>query len=204
MARTSQKYAKEGYAENVITHACIHKIASATSSTGLRLQKGEQGDPVDVHPVLDLLRRPNPMNSGSDFIFSLIAWRLIGGEAFIVRQPWGTGKPATGKPTLLWLLEPHNVTIKHGLFGMPTSYEFVTGGDGDKLVFPVDQAKGLCDVLHLRQFNPLNNTSGLSPISAGGCELLKSLVEMSWIVDFLAGRERGEVRQAEVYADCCA
>jgi phage portal protein BeeE len=137
MALTSQQYAKEGYAENVITHACIHKIASAASSVGLQLQKGEQGDLADVHPVLDLLRRPNPMNSGSDFIYSLIAWRLIGGEAFIVRQPWGTGKPATGKPTQLWLLEPHKVTIKHGLFGMPTSYEYVTGGDGDKLVFPV-------------------------------------------------------------------
>jgi hypothetical protein len=63
--------------KNVITHACIHKIASAASSVALQLQKGEQGDLVDVHPVLDLLRRRNPMNSGSDFIYSLI--QLVAG-----------------------------------------------------------------------------------------------------------------------------
>jgi hypothetical protein len=74
--RTSQQYAKEGYAENVITYVYIHKIAVAASSAGLQLQKGEHGDMVDVHPTLDLLRRPNPMNRGSDFIYSLIAWRL--------------------------------------------------------------------------------------------------------------------------------
>jgi hypothetical protein len=48
----------------------------------------------------------NPMNSGSDFIYSLIAWRLISGEAFVVRQLWGTAKPGTSKPTTLWVLTP--------------------------------------------------------------------------------------------------
>jgi hypothetical protein len=64
------------------------------------------GGLVDVHPTLDLLRRSNPMNSGSDFIFSLIAWRLISGEAFVVRQLWGTAKPGTSKPTTLWVVTP--------------------------------------------------------------------------------------------------
>jgi hypothetical protein len=55
---------------------------------------------VDTHAVLDLLKRPNPMNSGSDSIYALTAWRRIADEAFIVRQPFGSaGKLTKGKPT---------------------------------------------------------------------------------------------------------
>jgi hypothetical protein len=100
MARTSELYAKEGYGEKVIALPAFHKIVSAASSVGLQLQKGDDGDLVDTHAVLDLLKRLNAINSGSDFIYALTAWRRIADEAFIVRQPFGSaGKLAKGKPT---------------------------------------------------------------------------------------------------------
>jgi HK97 family phage portal protein len=180
MARTSELYAKEGYGEKVIALPAFHKIVSAASSVGLQLQKGDDGDLVDTHAVLDLLKRLNAINSGSDFIYALTAWRRIADEAFIVRQPFGSaGKLAKGKPTQLWLLEPHRVHIKQGIFGMPVSYEYQTAG-ADKLAFPVDQSTGQSDVLHLRNFNPLHASRGLSPMSAAAYSIDTHNSAMRW------------------------
>jgi phage portal protein BeeE len=156
-----------------------HQLTLA-ASIGLQLRKGDKEDLVDKHPVLDLLDQPNPVSSGSDFIYGLIAWRLIGGEAFIVKMPWGTGKPATTKLNELWLLEPHRVKVNHDMFGMPVSYEYQPHGGGEKLVFPVDRVKGTCDVLHLRQFNPLNLTRGLSPMSAAAYAIDTHNAALRW------------------------
>lgn len=125
MRRNAEQYANEGYAENVVTFACIHKIASAVGSVTLQLHQGEKGDVVDKHPVLDLLARPNPSVSGSDFFYAMAAWRLIAGEAFVVRSQGMGGKPATKPPSQMFLLEPQKVKINAGpQFGMPASYEY--------------------------------------------------------------------------------
>src|SRR3954451_22663419 len=56
MQRNAEAYAREGYAGNVVAYACIRKIASAAASIGIQLQKGEGGDLVDAHPLLDLTK----------------------------------------------------------------------------------------------------------------------------------------------------
>ena len=165
MQQNAEAYAKEGYAQNVVAFACIHKIASSVASVALQLQRGDSGDTVDKHPLLDLLARPNPSQSGSDFFYAMAAWRLIAGEAFICRG----GQAGTGKataPRQLLILEPQKVKINAGpFFGIPASFDYEPTG-GKKITFPVDQVTGKSDVLHLRNFNPLAGSRGLSPLSA--------------------------------------
>ena len=164
MQQSPEAYAKEGYAQNVVAFACIHKIASSVASVALQLQRGDSGDAVDKHPLLDLLTRPNPSQSGSDFFYALAAWRLIAGETFICRGQTGTGKSTA--PRQLLILEPQKVKINAGpFFGIPASFEYEPTG-GKRIVFPVDQVTGKSDVLHLRNFNPLAGSRGLSPLSA--------------------------------------
>lgn len=196
MAKSAEVYAKEGYAENVIAFACIRRIADAAASVGLQLQKGKDGELIEAHPVLDLLARPNPLNSISDFVSSAVAWRLIGGEAFITRLPRGTGKPSATPPSELWILEPHRVKVAGGGFGLPTSYEYGTGPD--KIVFPVDQLKGRCDLVHLRSFNPLNPTRGLSPMSAAAYSIDTHNAALRWNKALLdnSARPSGALRMA--------
>jgi HK97 family phage portal protein len=180
MARKAEEYAREGYAENAIANACVHKISSAASSVGLSLRKGADGDTIDDHDILDLLKRPNPTVSGSDFFYGAIAWRLIAGEVFVVRQPFGSnGKQAKGKPTQLWLLEPSRVEVKAGMFGMPIAYHYQTLG-GEKIIFPVDPLTGLSDVLHLKTFNPLHASRGLSPMSAAAYSIDTHNAALRW------------------------
>jgi HK97 family phage portal protein len=79
----------------------------------------------------------------------------------------------------LWLLEPHRVEVKHGMFGMPVSYEYTTL-NSEKIIFPVDQTTGLSDVLHLRNFNPLHASRGLSPMSAAAYSIDTHNAALRW------------------------
>ena len=51
---------------NPIVHRCVRLIAE--SATRVPLVASEEGRRLSSHPVLDLLRRPNPHQSGSELL----------------------------------------------------------------------------------------------------------------------------------------
>ncbi|MGE4043333.1 MAG: phage portal protein [Acetobacteraceae bacterium] len=191
MQRNAEAYAREGYSGNVVAHTCIRKIATSAANVGLQLQKGDNADLVEKHPVLDLLARPNLVTSRSRFFEALITWRLTAGDAFVVRLPWGESKPSKGKPTQLWLLEPHKMTVKADILGMPSAYEYRNGTD--KLAFPVDQTTGACDVAQFSSINLLDRSRGLSPMAPAAFSVDTHTSALRWNKALLdnAGRPSG-------------
>ena len=52
-----QDLAKEGYQENAIVFRCVNEISNGASAVKFNLMRGDQ--PIEEHPLLDLLMKPN-------------------------------------------------------------------------------------------------------------------------------------------------
>lgn len=152
----TREYIKEGYETNSVINRCIREIAGSCASCIIQVKKN--GEYIENHPILSLLKRPNPMESGQQFMERIITDYLITGNIFITRYP------DTGKPVELWALSPQHMAVISGDKGIPSRYEYDAGRG--KRFFPVDQLTGRSQVFHFKSYNPENPLIGLSPLSA--------------------------------------
>lgn len=162
MDRDYGQFAEEAYVKNVIAHRAIGMVASAASSVRLKLYttpvKAMRRE-LKQHPVLDLLKNPNPQFGMGEFFQCLYQYRLISGNAYV--QAVG---PKSELPMELHLLRPDRVAVIAGKGTIPAGYRY-TVGDTSK-DFPVDRITGMSRILHLKNFHPVNDWYGLSPVEA--------------------------------------
>jgi HK97 family phage portal protein len=112
----------QAYRTSPWLHAVVHKIAYEVASVELSLHRkvaasesslkarrrtraaGDMGDAVEVerHEALDLLRRPNPVMTGSVLRYLVAAYLDVKGEAVLVLE-----RNAAGRPVELWVVPPH-------------------------------------------------------------------------------------------------
>jgi HK97 family phage portal protein len=156
-ARNYRRLAEEGYRRNVIVHRCVRLIAESTAAVPWRLMRG--GQPVDRHPLLDLLARPNPMESGKTLFENFYAYLSIAGDAYMEMVTLADGQPGE-----LYVLRPDRMQILPGPNGWPRAYRYDVAGRVHD--FAVDALTGASPVLHLKTFNPLDDIYGLSPLDA--------------------------------------
>jgi len=160
--RDAKKLAQEGYQKNVIAFACIDKIARGAASCPLKLLR----DDIELadHPLLGLLRRPNPLQGQSEFFEAVYAYRQISGNSFIeAAYSNGSLEVSDTTPTWLYTLRPDRMKVIAGANRIPAAYQFEK--DGLKVTFPVT-ILGKSNILQLKTFNPLNDWYGMSPIEA--------------------------------------
>ncbi len=162
MPREYHRFADEGYGRNVIVYRCISLIAQSAASVPWLLYHtdGEEKKEIRKHPLLDLLARPNPSHGGSEFIEHLFAFRMISGNVFVQ----AVGADSNEPPKELHILRPDRVTIVAGSGYFPKAYRY-TVGDNYK-DFYVNQLNGKSAILHIKNFHPLNDYYGLSPIES--------------------------------------
>src|SRR4051794_29435771 len=72
-----ENLAREGYCQNVLVYRCVEAIAGACSGIAWNLyqryvRSKREKDPR--HPLLQLLRKPNEMQTGSTFVHSVIGY----------------------------------------------------------------------------------------------------------------------------------
>ena len=160
--RRFDRFADEGYRKNVIAFRGVNEVAQAAASVPLRLERRRRGRLValDDHPLLALLRRPNPLQGGPGLFEALHAYRLIAGNAFVEAVAPETGRP----PVELYALRPDRMTVIPGAAGIPAAYRYAVGGR--QRDFPVDQLGGGSAILHLRAFHPRDDWYGQSPVEA--------------------------------------
>ena len=85
--RSFHAFAREGFAGNVVGYRCIRMICEAAASIPWLLYEGEREHLV--HPMLDLLARPNPVQDGQSWLEALYGQLLVtgrGGTAFRARR----------------------------------------------------------------------------------------------------------------------
>lgn len=142
---------KEGYGDNVIANRAINMVARGVASVPLRLF--ENGQKVLVHPLLDMLKAPNPMQKGTGLIYNMAGYYLIAGNSYLLAVG-----PEKGAPKELWLLRPDTVHQQFNQANMLTYFEQRIGSS--KRCYDKDR------VFHWKTFNPLSEWQGLSPLEA--------------------------------------
>jgi len=158
-----QDLAKEGYLKNAIVYRCVNEISKGASAVPFIIKDGDQI--LEEHPLIDLLNRPNPLQSYSEFFNSLYGYILLSGNAYILRVG-----SEMGTPQELHQLRPDRIEIKGGSSAIPEKYKYMINGRV-KAEYLVDQENGFSELKHIKLWNPLDDYYGLSPLSAAAVEV---------------------------------
>ncbi|MBW8309841.1 MAG: phage portal protein [Candidatus Paracaedibacteraceae bacterium] len=149
--------ADEGYQKNVIVYRCVTLIARGVGSVPWLLYHKDHE--VDRHPILELLNCPSPRQAGSSFMEAVVGHLLLSGNAYIEAV-----FDQRNQARELYALRPDRMKVIPGISGMPTGFEYEI--DGYKRRLECDPITGHSSVLHLKNFHPLNDWYGMSPIEA--------------------------------------
>lgn len=152
--------AREGFQRNPVVHRAVRLVAEAAASLPLILRDGERE--VADHPVLRLLRRPNPRESGARLMESVYGHLMISGNAYL------EAATLDGEPRELYALRPDRMRVVAGEDGWPAAYEYAVGSRSVRFPMPDE---GVAPILHLTLFHPTDDHYGLSPMEAAATAL---------------------------------
>ena len=177
--RNYGSFADEAYSKNVVAYQAINRIADAVASVKWTAWRGEQ-ELLD-HPILALLNRPNPQQSGVEYIRAKASYLMIAGNGYEERVAVG------GQVRELYQLRPDRMKIVPSSRGIPSAYIYQV--NQQSVTFEVDDA-GNSDIRHLKLFNPLNDWYGQSPIEAGAYAVDQHNLSMGWMQALLQNSAR--------------
>ena len=155
--------AKEGYEDNAIVYRCINEIANGASSVKFKIFRGDQ--PIEDSPLLDLLERPNPMCSQSEFFQIVYSYLLLSGNSYILK----TGAD-DGLPQEMYTLRPDRIKIVPSQSMIPSRFEYIINGQVNTS-YDVNVSTGESMVKQIKLFNPLDDYYGLSPLKAASADI---------------------------------
>jgi HK97 family phage portal protein len=155
--RNDKAFMTEGYQKNVIVFRSVDSIAKAVAAIPVYVVD-RNGKTKDNSPLLDLIEKPNPLQTREKFLEAVIGFYKISGNSYIERTMM------RNTPLELYALRTDRMTIKGSETGLPSKYTYKVGQQ--TAVWPVDK-NGVSDILHFKTFNPLDDYYGMSPIEAG-------------------------------------
>jgi HK97 family phage portal protein len=146
--------ASEGFARNAVAYRCVRMIAEAAAATPLAVFADGARD--DGHALARLLARPNPEQSGAEWLEGLYGALQTAGNAYA---------EAVGdeRPEELWSLRPDRVKVVPGPGGWPAAWEYSVDGRSVRIGREPD---GWAPVMHLKLYNPTDDHYGFSPLEA--------------------------------------
>ena len=162
--RNYAHFAKHGFSGNAVAYRCVRMIADAAGSVPLLLYKGQAE--LSQHPLLELLKRPNPAQGQRDLIENLVSFLLVSGNSYLELGE------VDGTPRELVPLRPDRMQVIPGARGWVESYRYSVNGAFHDL-----RAE---NVLHLKLFNPLDDYYGLSPLEAAARALDTHNAASAW------------------------
>ena len=157
-------FARTGFSGNAIAYRSVRMIAEAAASVPLLLYK----DNIELatHPLLDLLRKPNPATGQRELIETIVSYLLVSGNSYLE-----VGE-VDGTPRELVPLRPDRMQVIPGARGWVESYRYAVNG-----AFADLRAE---NVLHFKLFNPLDDYYGLSPLEAAARSLDTHNAASAW------------------------
>lgn len=143
---------------NPVAYRCLRLVSETVAAVPLRLRAS--GTPLQAHPLINLMARPNPMTGGLLFRDRLVLHLLTDGNAFVERLDDDTGQPVE-----LHLLRPDRVSLKFAEDGWLSGY-LVRQHRGATRLVPVDRVSGSGQILHLALSDPIDDDRGQPPLLA--------------------------------------
>lgn len=163
--RNTEEFLK-AYGEIGWLYAVVSKIAIGMAEVEWHLYTSTQNkeDSTDErqevydHVLLDLLHRPNPFQSGAEFMWLSSLYDDLTGESFWYKVPNNLG--VTGE---LWLLPPHRIEV------VPDAQKYIKG-----YVYTIGLEKIPLEynqIIHFMNPNPYNPFRGIGATQAAAVEL---------------------------------
>lgn len=168
--RDYEQAARESYCRNSIAYAAMRRVAMSVASVPMYIAAAD-GEEIPDHPLGKILRRPNARTSWRALTEAVVTSRMIAGNAYVER--------VDGVKGVLELhnLRPDRMRVALGSNGDPIRYEYTVGG---RVVnFEAEGPRG-SRVLHLRNFNPINDVYGLSPVDPAAYDIDTHTSAMGW------------------------
>ncbi len=163
--RSYESFSIHGYMKNPIIHRCISIIAQGAASVAINLYEKTNDNiraRIYSHPLLELLSNPNTIDSKFTFMEKIYSYKLLSGNVFIQ-----TVANVEGSIKGLNLLRPDRMSLIVGSNGAVTAYKYKTGNK--EKIFYIEVATGTSEILHIKNFHPLDDFYGASYIeSASG------------------------------------
>ena len=162
-ARDTVSLTRAGFLGNPMGFRAVRLITEAAAALPLVLQDAERR--YDQHPMLTLIRRPNPVQGKAEFLEAVYAQLLLSGNAYIEAVA-GT---EPGLPGELHVLRADRVRVVPGPDGWPAAYDYSVGGRSHR--FRMGGEPDAAPICHIRSFHPLDDHYGLSPLEAAATAL---------------------------------
>jgi HK97 family phage portal protein len=162
----------DAYRKNVIVYRCVNLIAQSASHVPWLVMKRNSTEIVKNHPIHNLLKKPNPEKAGADFFGEIIASKLLFGNAYILSTSHNNLPPKE-----IYLLHAPATEIVFD-YNFPIAYKY-NSTSGEKL-YPIDKISRVSKVLHLKNYNPINQHYGLSCLDAASMPIELHLHATNW------------------------
>ena len=153
--RDTVNLTRTGFAGNPVGFRCVKMIAEAAAALPLVLQDCERR--FSEHPLLDLVKAPNPAQGRAELFEALYGQLLLTGNAYV--EAVGAGH---GVPLELHVLRSDRMSVVPGADGWPIAYEYAVSGRKHRF----DVSEGNPVVCHVKSFHPQDDHYGLSPMQA--------------------------------------
>ena len=158
-ARQGMESYLKAYGEDGWLYAAVSRIAQSAAETTWKLyrtDKSGEREEIDEHPLLDLMAKPNPYQTGQDLEEINVKFYLLTGKSYLAKQ-FNKGLQE------LWLVpSPYIKPIPH-----PT--EFISGysydRNGERVTFKREE------IIPFVNTDPWNIYDGVGPAQAIGLEL---------------------------------
>lgn len=147
--------ARAGFEKNVIAYRSVRLVSEAAAAVPFRVI--DDGRMASEHPLLDLLRHPNPEQLGAELFESLYGFLETAGNSYL------EAASLEGDVRELYVLRPDRMKVRLGARGWAESYDYTVGGR--TISFHVE-AGGFSPILHLKLFHPTNDHYGFPPLEA--------------------------------------
>ncbi len=147
---------RQGFVGNPVGFRSVKLIAEAAAAVPLLCQDREHR--YEMHPVLDLLRRPNLGQGRAELFEALFGQILLSGNGYLE----AVGEGAQGLPAELHVLRSDRMSIIPGDDGWPVAFDYALGGRKHRF----DMAGSPDPICHIKSFHPLDDHYGLSPMQA--------------------------------------
>lgn len=167
---------EEGYRKNGVIFRALMYIADSAASVPWSLYKqvgNERKEQPQNHPILQMLRRPNPRQGGARFMQTFVIHLFLAGKAFIKRGD-STAIREDGKATarMLWLLRPDCVQLKNKAKWEEGWVYKPVGGQPESYAYD--------DIRPFYMLNPLDEWEGMSPVEVAALTILQANYSREW------------------------
>jgi HK97 family phage portal protein len=155
-ARDTGSLTRGGFVGNPVGFRSVKLSAEAAAAVPLICANRDQR--FEMHPVIDLLRRPNPGQGRAELLEALFGQMLLSGNGYLE----AVGLDDAGLPQELHVLRADRMTIVPGADGWPVAYEYAVGGRKHRF----DMTGSPDPICHIKSFHPVDDHYGLSPMQA--------------------------------------